>query len=257
MLQPSFRRLARRRPGKPGAGTKGSKPKKDTIRGMDSIGGSVCPFSQWRTLSGVVPNRSAACFWVRPSASLRARTCSPIRWGSDSKGCGFNALRLTGTNGKKATRPCPCGYHGDPRGRCRCTAEQVSRYRNRISGPLLDRIDLQIEVPAVPPEVLQQASDGEASALVRQRVSKARARQFARQGKANARLTSREIDAYCQPSPAAATLLKHAISCFDLSARGFHRALKVARTIADMSASDVIEPQHVAEAVQYRRFVKD
>ena len=156
-----------------------------------------------------------------------------------------------------AMNPCPCGYYGDSRGRCRCTPDQVLRYRGRLSGPLLDRIDLQIEVPAVPAEVLQHAPDGEASAVVRARVAQARQRQLQRQGKANARLSTCEIDQYCQPEASAAALLKHAISRFELSARAFHRLLKVARTIADISASDAIEAQHVAEAVQYRRFAKD
>ena len=153
--------------------------------------------------------------------------------------------------------PCPCGYHGDSRGRCRCTPDQVLRYRRRLSGPLLDRIDLQIEVPALPADVLQQAPDGEASASVRARVAQARERQIRRQGRANARLTAKEIDQYCQPTAAAAALLKHAISRFELSARAFHRLLKVARTIADLAGSDAIEAPHVAEAVQYRRFAKD
>ena len=156
-----------------------------------------------------------------------------------------------------AMNPCPCGYHGDPRGRCRCTPDQILRYRSKLSGPLLDRIDLQIEVPALPPEVLQQAPDGESSAGVRARVTKARERQLLRQGKANARLHAREIDRFCQPAAAAAVLLKQAISRFDLSARAFHRLLKVARTIADIKESDTIEAQHVAEAVQFRRFAKD
>ena len=156
-----------------------------------------------------------------------------------------------------AMNPCPCGYHGDARGRCRCTPDQVLRYRSRLSGPLLDRIDLQIEVPAVPAEVLQQAPDGEASASVRARVTLARERQTVRQGKANSRLTTKEIDQHCQPQAAAAALLKHAISRFDLSARAFHRLLKVARTVADITGCDAIEAQHVAEAVQYRRFTRD
>ncbi|MBK8387239.1 MAG: YifB family Mg chelatase-like AAA ATPase [Candidatus Accumulibacter sp.] len=156
-----------------------------------------------------------------------------------------------------AMNPCPCGYHGDSRGRCRCTPDQVLRYRRRISGPLLDRIDLQIEVPAVPAEVLQQPPDGEASATVRARVTQARERQMQRQGKPNARLTGKEIDQYCQPQADAAALLKHAISRFELSARAFHRLLKVARTIADLGGGESIAAAHVAEAVQFRRFAKD
>ncbi|WP_374683215.1 ATP-binding protein [Accumulibacter sp.] len=166
-------------------------------------------------------------------------------------------MRLILTNGKKATRPCPCGYHGDSAGRCRCTPEQVRRYRSRLSGPLLDRIDLQIEVPALPAEALQQPADGEASAVVRSRVVLARETQIRRQGKANARLETREIDHWCAPEAAAAALLKHAISRFDLSARAYHRLLKVARSIADLSGSSAVAAQHVAEAVQYRRITRD
>lgn len=156
-----------------------------------------------------------------------------------------------------AMNPCPCGYHGDARGRCRCTPDQVLRYRSRISGPLLDRIDLQIEVPAVPADVLQQAPDGESSATVRERVTAARERQVRRQGKANSRLLTKEIDLYCQPQASAAALLKHAINRFELSARAFHRLLKVARTIADLAGCENIAAPHVAEAVQYRRWTKD
>ena len=135
--------------------------------------------------------------------------------------------------------------------------DPVLRYRGRLSGPLLDRIDLPIEVPAVPADVLQQAPDGEASTTVRERVTAARERQVRRQGKANARLLTKEIDLYGQPQAGAAALLKHAINRFELSARAFHRLLKVARTIADLAGSQAIEAQHVAEAVQYRRFTKD
>jgi len=155
-----------------------------------------------------------------------------------------------------AMNPCPCGYFGDTRGRCRCTPDQVLRYRARLSGPLLDRIDLQVEVPALPADVLQQAA-GESSTAVRARVSAAWDRQVARQGKANARLATKEIDHYCQPEEAATTLLKHAINRFELSARAYHRLLKVARTIADLAGSAAIGAQHVAEAVQYRRLTKD
>jgi magnesium chelatase family protein len=156
-----------------------------------------------------------------------------------------------------AMNPCPCGYLGDVKGRCRCTPDQVLRYRNKLSGPLLDRIDLQIEVPALPAETLQQAADGESSATIRSRVTLARERQMARQGKANARLTTKEIDHCCQAVPAAAALLKTAVAKLNLSARAYHRVLKVARTIADLAGSDAIEAQHVAEAVQYRRFARD
>ncbi|MFZ4535808.1 YifB family Mg chelatase-like AAA ATPase [Propionivibrio sp.] len=156
-----------------------------------------------------------------------------------------------------AMNPCTCGYHGDPSGKCRCTPDQVARYRNKLSGPLLDRIDLQIEVPALPAEALQKAADGEASATVRARVTLARERQLARQGKPNARLTTKEIDLYCQPDADGAALLKHALSRLNLSARAYHRVLRVARSIADLAGCEAIAAAHVAEAVQYRRFAKD
>jgi magnesium chelatase family protein len=152
-----------------------------------------------------------------------------------------------------AMNPCPCGFHGDPSGRCRCTPDQVIRYRGKLSGPLLDRIDLTVEVPAVPAEALQQAPDGESSASVRQRVSAAMAMQLTRQGKPNARLGTKEIDLYCQPDSAGATLLKQAATRLGLSARAFHRVQKVARTIADLAGSEHIGAAHIAEAVQLRR----
>ncbi|WP_263771729.1 YifB family Mg chelatase-like AAA ATPase [Propionivibrio soli] len=156
-----------------------------------------------------------------------------------------------------AMNPCPCGYHGDANGKCRCTPDQVARYRNKLSGPLLDRIDLQIEVPAVPADALQKAPDGEPSSIVRERVSQARALQIARQGKPNARLTVKEIDRHCETDSDGSALLKHALARLNLSARAYHRALKVARTIADLAGSPDLRSQHIAEAVQYRRFAKD
>jgi magnesium chelatase family protein len=156
-----------------------------------------------------------------------------------------------------AMNPCPCGYHGDSGGRCRCTPDQVQRYRNKLSGPLLDRIDLQIEVPKLAADALQLAPDGESSQVVRQRVSAARERQQARQGKANARLSTKEIDRHCPSDEAGAALLKQAVTRLNLSARAYHRVLKVARTIADLANSEAIQTQHIAEAVQYRRFAKD
>lgn len=159
-----------------------------------------------------------------------------------------------GTNCKRATRPCACGFLGHYNGRCRCTPDQVLHYRRRISGPLLDRIDIQIEVPSVPPEDLTRTTNGDSSNVIRERVEKARARMVARHGKENARLTTREIDSYCVPDEKGATLLKHAISKLGLSARGYHRILKVARTIADLAGVELISDIHVAEAIQYRRF---
>ncbi|MDR2678106.1 MAG: YifB family Mg chelatase-like AAA ATPase [Zoogloeaceae bacterium] len=156
-----------------------------------------------------------------------------------------------------AMNPCPCGHHGDPRGKCRCTPDQVARYLGKLSGPLLDRIDLQIEVPALSPEALQGAPSGESSAVVRARVGEAFARQFKRQGKPNARLEPREIDVHCQPDEQGAALLRSALARLHLSARAYHRVLRVARSIADLVGSAAILPAHVAEAIQYRRLTKD
>lgn len=152
-----------------------------------------------------------------------------------------------------AMNPCPCGYLGHSNGRCRCTPDQVERYRARISGPLLDRIDLRIEVPAVAEDELTGAATGEASSAVRERVEHAYTRQLQRQGKPNSELSPSEIDIHCVPQAAAQALLRQAISRLGMSARAYHRSLKVARTIADLAGSAAIEAPHVAEAVQYRR----
>jgi magnesium chelatase family protein len=156
-----------------------------------------------------------------------------------------------------AMNPCPCGYHGDPHGKCRCTPDQVARYLGKLSGPLLDRIDLMIEVPALPPETLQGAPTGESSAAVRARVAAAFRRQLERQGKPNARLEPREIDAHCRPDEGGAALLRNATARLNLSARAYHRVLRVARSIADLAGSGAVRSGHVAEAIQYRRFTKD
>ncbi|HUY84186.1 MAG TPA: ATP-binding protein, partial [Steroidobacteraceae bacterium] len=153
-----------------------------------------------------------------------------------------------------AMNPCPCGYHGDPRGRCRCTAEQVRRYRNRISGPLLDRIDLHVPV-AVPTAVELVGGDDvatERSAVVAARVAAARAVQLARQGKPNGRLTPLEVGAHCRLDHAATALLLRACERLGLSARAHQRVLKLARTCADLGGSARIDAMHVAEAVQLR-----
>ncbi|MEO7728332.1 MAG: YifB family Mg chelatase-like AAA ATPase [Burkholderiales bacterium] len=153
-----------------------------------------------------------------------------------------------------AMNPCPCGYLGHYSGKCRCTPDQVARYRGKISGPLLDRIDLQIEVPAVLEKDLVRVAGGESSDVVRARVEAACGRQRERQDKPNAKLSTREIDSMCVPDAAGALLLKQAISRLGLSARAYHRVLKVARTVADLAAAGRIESAHIAEAIQFRRF---
>ncbi len=153
-----------------------------------------------------------------------------------------------------AMNPCPCGYAGDPRGRCHCTAEQIARYRNRISGPLIDRIDIHIELAALPVEHLMRESQeaGESSAVVAERVQAARAVQLRRQGKLNARLTVPEVMRWCALAKEPRALLATAITRLGLSARAYHRVLKVARTCADLGGAIDIRPADVAEAVKLR-----
>ena len=152
-----------------------------------------------------------------------------------------------------AMNPCQCGFSGHSNGKCRCTPDQIARYRGKLSGPFLDRIDLLIEVPALPAEALSGQADGESSATVRARVEQAISVQTTRQQKPNARLTPAEVEACCKPDEAGGALLKQALSRLDLSARAWHRILKVARTIADLAGSNEIRAPHVAEAIQYRR----
>jgi len=152
-----------------------------------------------------------------------------------------------------AMNPCPCGHLGDPSGRCRCTPDQIARYRAKISGPLLDRIDLKIEVPRPLESEMTDEAEPEASPAVCARVTAARERQHERQGKPNAWLTPRETATRCALESEAESLLKQAMARLSLSARGYHRVLRVARTIADLDGSDRIGPAEVAEAIQYRR----
>ncbi|HIV72476.1 MAG TPA: YifB family Mg chelatase-like AAA ATPase [Candidatus Aquabacterium excrementipullorum] len=152
-----------------------------------------------------------------------------------------------------AMNPCPCGHLGNPLKACRCTPEQVSRYQARLSGPLLDRIDVQVEVPAVAPDVLAGAPDGEPSAVVAARVAHAQALQWARQGCLNAELDGSGLDRHAALEPAAQQFLKAASARLGWSGRGFHRVLRLARTIADLAGTEAVTAAQVAEAIQYRR----
>ena len=149
----------------------------------------------------------------------------------------------------------PCGYLGDTRRQCKCHPMQIERYMGKISGPLLDRIDLHLEVPAIPPQELLEAPPGESSADVRARVERAREQAIARQGQPNHALAGAQIDRHAALDPGASQLLHKAALKFGWSARSTHRTLKVARTIADMAGSRDVESSHVAEAMQYRRAI--
>jgi magnesium chelatase family protein len=174
-----------------------------------------------------------------------------------------------------AMNPCPCGYFGDPLKPCTCSNQVVTKYQKRISGPLLDRIDIHVEAPRVEYEKLSSGRLGEPSARIQARVETARDLQRARFSAAsqastvaagaielitsashllacNADMTPAEVRQFCQLDDAGRTLMKTAMSQLDLSARAYHRVLKLARTIADLAGSEAIAPQHLAEALQYR-----
>ena len=152
--------------------------------------------------------------------------------------------------------PCPCGYFGDSSGKCKCTPQQVSSYLHKISGPLLDRIDLHIEVAPVKYEDLEQKSCGENSEKIKERVNRARKIQQQRYKDAsifaNAQLNESLMEKYCKTDDKTNTLLKNAFDKLGLSARAYSRILKVSRTIADLDGSENIQKNHVAEAIQYR-----
>jgi magnesium chelatase family protein len=151
--------------------------------------------------------------------------------------------------------PCPCGYLGDNSGRCRCTLDQIGRYRGRISGPLLDRIDMHVEVPRLDLSriVEPMSEDKQTTAVVRRRVDAARERQVARAGKPNHVLGPAEIARDCALEIAGQRMIEQAIDRLALSARAYHRILKVARTIADLDGLERIEQRHLGEAIGYRR----
>jgi magnesium chelatase family protein len=152
-----------------------------------------------------------------------------------------------------AMNPCPCGHHGSRLRACRCTPDAIARYQGRLSGPLLDRIDLQVEVPAVPAETLSAAPEGESSERVAKRVAHAQALQWQRQGSLNAGLAGEALDRHAALGEAGTKFLQSAAARLGWSARSFHRVLRIARTVADLGGETHIGVEHLAEAIQYRR----
>jgi magnesium chelatase family protein len=155
-----------------------------------------------------------------------------------------------------AMNPCPCGYQGSPAHSCRCTPDQVHRYQSKLSGPLMDRIDLHVEVPALPAQELLNSPGGESTDSIRARCSTARARAVDRQGVPNQALSGQDIDTHTQLDGAAIKFLQAAAAQLGWSARSTHRTLKIARTIADLAGASQTGLPHVAEAMQYRRVLR-
>jgi magnesium chelatase family protein len=155
-----------------------------------------------------------------------------------------------------AMNPCKCGWYGDPSNRCHCSELSVEQYRSRISGPMLDRIDIVVEVPAVHFEELRTRAEAEPSAAIKERVDEARKRQNARfaqrPGMCNARMGPEELRRYCELNDQCAALMKQAFDALGLTARSYDRIVRVSRTIADLAGSEEIQPMHIAEAIGYR-----
>ena len=165
--------------------------------------------------------------------------------------------KLNADTHRKASHECPCGYFGDPKRECRCSPNVVQRYRNRVSGPLLDRIDLHVEVPAIPLKQMTSDGAGEPSEKIRARVESARQvqrRRFEGRKKitCNARMGAKELKAFCKLDESSQELLKMALTTLNLSARAYDRILKVSRTIADLENTEDIQAHHIQEAIQYR-----
>ena len=154
-----------------------------------------------------------------------------------------------------AMNPCPCGYYAHPKKECRCTPNQINRYRGRISGPLLDRVDIHIEVEPLSQDEITAKAGGETSSGMRGRIMRAREFQHARQNGLNARLSPAEVDTYCIPDENGRTYARKVMDTLGLSVRSYHRVLKMARTVADLALEEDITARHLGQAIQLRRLV--
>lgn len=230
--------------------------------GTSLICGFVLPVSQFRMVKWSTLNSGAKCFCSNPRLSRSLFICSPTVFGSKSQAFFLKHLRTTRTPCKKATNSCPCGYYGDRERECRCGEERVRQYQQRVSGPLLDRIDLQVSVPrlgegerdALLQHEQQEGKAGRDSASIRSLVIACRERQLARTGRSNARMEQQQIRQHCALCASDKKLLNEALTRLKLSARATFRILKIARTIADLDKADRIDTPHVLEAINYRRF---
>jgi len=224
------------------------------MAGICLLPGEVSPFSQFKTVAAVTSRGNATSICRLFKISRRLRICSPKVLGSKSVSFGIRHLRDIRQNDKKATRLCPCGYHGDPEQECRCTPDQIQRYRYRVSGPLLDRIDLYVTVnrPRAGDLLASSPAPVESSATVRARVLAARELQMARQGCVNAALPHDGLARLCRLPESERAYLEQAVQRQTLSARGLHRVMRVARTLADLERVEGVTRGHLEEALAFR-----
>ena len=208
----------------------------------------------------MTPSRAAISFCRRPNSYRRFFRCSPRVRGTFWYGRGFAARRVIGTYGKKATHPCRCGWLDDPTQACTRAPRCAADYQARISGPLFDRIDLPVDVPALSAADLSLPPPAEGTAEVAARVAQARETQRARYRelcggsiRTNAEAEGEILDTVASPEASGRQLLSDAVDRMRLSARGFHRVLRVARTLADLEGGEAVRRRHIAEALSYRR----